>query len=94
MYYPAIGMQANNATGRVTSSSLVAYLDSVKVLFQAINAAADAYQAGLSIHVLGWSAKTGQSLSAKVLTIRGDERFDSIERRENDQPAVWSSRTI
>jgi len=91
MYWPAVGMTLTSTTGRLASATQNTYMTTCKTMLDAINVAAQAYQNGLRIHVLGYSAKTGASMSSMVTSIRGEQRMDSIERRENQQPPVWSS---
>lgn len=94
MYWPAVGLGLSSGTGRVPAATMDNYVVEVKTMLNAINTAAQSYQTGLRIHVLGYSPKYGTSASSMVNAIRCDERLDSIERRENDQPAVWHSQTL
>jgi len=94
MYWPALGMAVANTTGRVVQPTMDTYTANVKTMLDAINTAAQAYQSGLRIHVLGYSPKTGNSWSAMVTSIRCDQRLDSIERRENQQPPIWTVKNL
>jgi hypothetical protein len=94
MYYPATGLAVDASTGRVNATLQGNYATSVQTLLQAINSAAQSYQSGLRVHVLGWSAKHGTNFSSLVTSVRVDNRLDSIERRENDQLPVWVTRTV
>lgn len=87
MYWPATSASCNNLTGRLTTTQTANYITTCKTMMDAINAAAQTLQSGLRIHVM---SAVGSGTSSLVTQIRVDQRLDSIERRENDQPAVYS----
>lgn len=89
-YYPFIAQGMVPTTGRLSGTTVDQRVAAAKTLFEAINAAATAYAANMKIAVC--SARGGRT--AICHTIRSDERVDSIERRENQQPAIWHSATI
>jgi hypothetical protein len=60
-------------------------------MLDGINVAAQVASSGLRLHVMSGKAP---GWSALVTGIRADQRMDSIERRENDQPAVWTSLSL
>jgi hypothetical protein len=62
-----------------------------KTFLDAVNTAAGAYQTGARIVV---ASNVGVGDMAFVTAIRSDDRMDSIERRENDQPSQWSNATL
>jgi hypothetical protein len=64
---------------------------SFKTFFDALNVAANTYSAGTRLIV---ASNVGGGLHAPVTMIRSDDRIDSIERRENDTPATWSTSTL
>jgi len=92
MYWPATSMPLNAATGRMQSVDMPAYALAVKAMIEAINTAAAAQlAAGVRVAVVGADGKSGSARSAKVTSIRIDDRLDTIERRENDQPVnTWT----
>lgn len=91
MYYPATGLSGVQQDGRVASAVVQARLDRFKIMFDAINAAAETQSTGLRIHVL---SAVGAGMSLMVTSLRADGRIDSIERRENDLPVVYSTVTL
>lgn len=88
MYWPAVAQVLDNGTGRLSTGATAPYLAAAKTMFDAINTAADTHQAGLAIHVM---SAVGTGVSARVTGLRMDTRIDSIERRENQQPAVYGT---
>jgi len=89
-YYPQLVGSLDVTTGRVSSTAVQFRLDKAKILFDAINAAAAAYATNARVII---SSSAGLT-SAKVTSIRIDERLDSIERRENANPPVWKTATL
>jgi hypothetical protein len=75
MYWPAVAQVLDNGTGRLSTGAIGPYL-------------ADAFQAGLAIHVM---SAVAPGYNAPVRSLRMDTRVDSIERRENQQPAAYTS---
>jgi len=100
MYWPAIGATIQTPTGRISPTDVGTRLAAAKVMFDAINASAQIASNGLRIYVLSKGSKDpdtgvfGTGWSAVCTEIRSDQRLDSIERRENDQPPVWVTQTI
>lgn len=92
MYWPNTAIAVQTNTGR--TGTLTSYVGAVKTMLDAINVAAQSYQSGLRIHVLGYSAKTGQNFTSLVTNIRADNRLDSIERRENQQAPIWATAAL
>lgn len=91
MYWPMLAIALTSATGRIPSNSLASRMTAAKAFFDALNTAAGIYQTGARVSVF---SEVGLGDMAYVTTIRNDDRVDSIERRENDQPPVWSSATL
>lgn len=100
IYYPALATTPAAATGRLTAGVVAGRIDQAKVMFDAINVAAQAASNGLRIYVLSFGSKNpdtgghGPGWSAVVTDIRGDQRLDTQERRENNQPPVWYQKSI
>lgn len=99
-YYPGLGLPVVPTTGRLAAATVTTRLAAAKVLFDAINTHAQTASSGLRIYVLSAGAKNpntgvkGVGWSAVCTEIRADQRLDSIEKRENDQPAVWQTASI
>lgn len=91
MYYPCLSQSPASGTGRLTTAQVTARLASFKTLVESLNAAAATYSTNCRLMVY---SSVGSGLSAKVTSLRADERLDSIERRENDIPANYSSVSI
>ena len=91
MYWPCISMPIQTTTGRILSANVVSRLTAAKTMLDAINTAANVYQTGMRIIV---ASNVGIGDSAFVTSIRADDRIDSIERRENDQPSTDSSQNL
>ena len=91
MYWPAVAQVLDNGTGRLSTGAVTPILAAAKTMFDAINAAAAVQQAGLRVHVM---SAVGDGTNAPVTSLRMDTRIDSIERRENQQPAVWTSTNL
>lgn len=87
-YYPMLGATVQAATGRLASTAVANRLAEFKTFLNAVNTAANTYQAGAVVVVM---SKVGSGTTQRVLSIRSDERLDSIERRENDQAVVYST---
>jgi hypothetical protein len=90
-YWPACGLGVAPATGRVTSASVASRLGSMKTFLDTLNTLANAYAPGMRLRVF---SNIGLGGSALVTGIRSDDRLDSIERRENDQPSSWTSLSL
>jgi len=91
MYYPCLAAPVDTYSGRVVESNVDIRLSAAKVMFDAINTAAQTASSGLRIHVL---SKKGSGWSALATGIRADGRLDSIERRENQIPTTWTNKTL
>jgi hypothetical protein len=64
-------------------------------MINAINAAAGtSLDPNLRIAVVGASGLSGPARNGYVDRVRCDNRVDSIERRENDQPSAWVEQTL
>lgn len=95
VYYPCLGLGVSAATGRAAPTSVDNRIAQFKILIDSLNTLAANYQTGTRVHVMSGGSVTGApGRSADVQTIRSDTRFDSIERRENEQPAQWSQAAI
>lgn len=94
-YYPTTGIQVDGASGRVGTSPQTAWLTGMKNMINAINAAAGtSLDPNLRIAVVGASGLSGPARNGYVDRVRCDNRVDSIERRENDQPSAWVEQTL
>lgn len=91
VYWPAPNGAIQPATGRLAPASVQTRVNNFKTLLDSLNTAAGVYDAGMKAIV---ASNVGGGLIAPVTTIRSDERFDSIERRENDQLSVYSTATL
>lgn len=91
LYYPCLALTPASATGRIATASVVSRLGGFKTFLDACNAAASTYSAGTRLLV---ASSVGGGIHAVVTSIRSDERLDSIERRENDQSANWSTAAL
>lgn len=91
VYWPAQALAVTPGTGRVASGLTGSRLSSFKTFVNSLNTAANTYSAGMKLIV---ASNVGGGLYAYVTGIRSDDRLDSIERRENQQPPVWSTQTI
>jgi hypothetical protein len=88
MYWPAVAQVLDNGTGRLSTGAIGPYLAAAKTMYDTINTQANAFQAGLAIHVM---SAVAPGYNAPVRSLRMDTRVDSIERRENQQPAAYTS---
>ncbi len=91
MYWPALALIVQSATGRVAGSNMQARINAAKTFLDALNVAGAAYTPGTRVLV---ASNVGLGVNAPVTSIRGDDRIDSIERRENDLPSAWSTATL
>jgi hypothetical protein len=57
-------------------------------MLNSMNTAANVYDPGMKVRVF---SNIGLGSAATVTGIRSDDRVDSIERRENQIPSVWTS---
>lgn len=72
----------------MTTAAVQSRLNLFKTFADALNTAANTYSAGTRLLV---ASAVGGGLHVPVTSVRSDERMDSIERRENDQPSIYSS---
>lgn len=91
VYWPCLSLAVVSGTGRVASATQQTRVGNFKTFCDALNVAANVYQAGCRLVV---ASAVGAGDMAFVTSIRSDDRIDSIERRENDQPSTWSSATL
>lgn len=91
VYWPGLALSVSSSTGRVTSANVGTRITAAKTFFDALNTAANAYSAGMKAVV---ASAVGGGLITPVTAIRSDDRVDSIERRENDQPSAWTTATL
>jgi len=91
MYWPFTSSGVEPTTGRQTDGAVQAISNAAAVLLTAINNAAQSAQSGLRVHVM---SQVGAGTSSLVTEVRSDGRLDGIERRENDQPAVYKSAVV
>lgn len=91
LYWPCLSAAVTAGTGRLAPSTLTARLGPFKTFLDGLNVAANTYLAGTRVIV---ASNVGTGVNAPVTSIRSDDRLDSIERRENDQPAVYVSQTL
>lgn len=83
VYWPMLSPSVTATTGRINSQTRV---NAAKTFLDALNTAANTYSPGMRAVV---ASNVGGGLIVPVTGIRSDDRLDSIERRENDQPATW-----
>lgn len=91
VYWPAIAAAVSATTGRLGSAPTQARLNLFKAFLDSCNDAANTYSAGMKAIV---ASNVGGGLYATVTSVRSDDRIDSIERRENDQPATYVTAAI
>lgn len=91
VYWPALAMTIAPLTGRVAVNTMQVRVNLFKTFLDAVNTAANAYLAGTRVIV---ASNVGLGLNAVVTGVRADDRMDSIERRENDQPSQWATATL
>jgi hypothetical protein len=91
VYWPALAASVAIATGRLGTGPVASRVNLFKQFLDSLNVAANAYLAGTRVIV---ASNVGTGLNAVVTAVRSDERLDSIERRENDQPANYSSAAL
>lgn len=91
VYWPAISLPVTATTGRVATGVQGLRVTAFKAFLDALNVAGNSYSAGMKVIV---ASNVGGGLIAYATSVRSDDRIDSIERRENDQPAVWSAAAL
>lgn len=94
LYYPMTHINGliDPATGRIAPGVVAPLLARWKILIEAANTKFNAVL-GVPLKVSVMS-QVGSGTTAVVNSLRMDGRLDAQERRENDQPAVWSTTTI
>jgi hypothetical protein len=90
-YWPALAVSITPATGRMGTATVTSRVSAFKTFLDGLNTAANAYDTGMRVCV---GSAVGGGLLAQVITIRSDDRVDSIERRENQQPSAWQTATL
>lgn len=88
VYWPYLAAVLNAGTGRLNTQLRVT---AAKAFLDSLNTAANAYDPGMRLIV---ASNVGAGLNVPVIGVRSDDRLDSIERRENDQPSTWYSATL
>lgn len=91
VYWPCLSMAIATATGRVSSANVTSRVSAAKTFLNALNTAGNLYQSGMRLVV---ASNVGLGDMAYVTSIRSDDRIDSIERRENDQPPVYNTQAL
>jgi hypothetical protein len=91
VYWPAPSATIDITTGRITAAQVTSRLNAFKTFLNACNTAANTYWTNMKVVV---ASNVGGGEIQPVTSVRVDQRLDSIERRENNQPAVWQSVTI
>lgn len=91
VYWPCQSLGVAAGTGRLTPTQVQNRLNNAKVFIDACNAAANSYSTGMRLLV---ASAVGGGAHVPVTSIRADDRLDSIERRENDQPSAWSTAVL
>lgn len=89
-YWPATGIPIESSSGRIAGSQVDNFVAAARTMINAMNSAANSTLGTLvRVGVFGANGKTGSARVGWVDRIRCDERLDSIEKRENDQPTAW-----
>ncbi len=91
MYWPCQALTPTAGTGRLSPAATTARVTAAKAFLDTLNGLANTYYAGTRLLV---ASAVGGGLYAQVTAIRADDRLDSIERRENDQPSVWQNANL
>lgn len=91
LYYPMTAGALASGTGRATATVVTNRLAAFKTWLNAINTAANTYDAGAAVSVM---SSVGAGATERVLSIRSDERVDNIERRENDLAVTYQTTTL
>lgn len=87
-YWPMLAGAIIGTTGRISSSVVSNRLANFRTMLNSMNTAANVYDPGMKVRVF---SNIGLGSAATVTGIRSDDRVDSIERRENQIPSVWTS---
>lgn len=87
-YYPMLAGTIVTGTGRVTNTTVMNRLTNIKAFLNSVNTAANVYDPGACVCVM---SKVGAGTTQRVISLRGDERVDNIERRENDQASNYQT---
>lgn len=91
VYWPAIAAPIDAVTGRISSTPQQARTTAFATFLNALNTAAGTYFPGTKVIV---ASNIGLGVSATVTSVRMDNRLDSIERRENDLTAQWTTAPV
>ncbi len=91
VYVPLLAGTIVAATGRLTGTVTSNRLNNFKTMVTKLNTAANLYDPGARLRVM---SNIGLGTSAHVTSMRSDDRIDSIERRENALPSVWTTVTV
>lgn len=87
-YYPFLAPVIVTGTGRVQAGQVTGRLAQFRIFLNAVNTAALAYELATGVQVM---SSVGAGKTERVLSLRADDRLDSIERRENDQAIVYQT---
>ncbi len=90
-YWPWLGATVLASTGRVSAAAVTNRIQNFKGMINTMNTAANVYDPGMKLRVM---SNVGLGYGATVTGLRADDRVDSIERRENDTPSIWSTTTV
>lgn len=85
-YYPMLAATLTANTGRVDPTQVTTRLNQFRTFLNAVNTAALVYEPATGVQVM---SNVGFGKSERVLSIRSDDRLDSIERRENGLPSNY-----
>lgn len=91
VYWPCLAAPLVVTTGRMSSSAVDGRAAAFQTFLNALNTAASSYSTGMKAVV---ASAVGGGIIEPVTSIRLDDRLDSIERRENAQPSVWTVKAI
>lgn len=91
VYYPMLAATVAGATGRLATAAVQNRVNQFAAFLRAVNTAAAGYDVGAMVCVM---SNVGTGTTLPVLSVRSDERLDSIERRENDQPPTYMTAVL
>lgn len=91
VYWPIIAGSIDSFTGRLAGTPSTARVNAFATFLGALNTAGNTYSPGMKVVV---ASNVGGGLIATVTAVRMDDRVDSIERRENDQPPVYRTAVV
>lgn len=87
-YMPLLAAPLTAGTGRLNSTQVVNRITAARTFFNAVNVAANVYDPGAVVCVM---SNVGTGKTERVISLRADERLDSIERRENDAAVTYQT---